>query len=80
MICPHCSIAFSPFFVAHRAEYDVKTELWSQVYTQFCPECHQYIVGLYQFKTLQGKFLTKDNYEENLTILVPRSSAQNTKS
>jgi hypothetical protein len=65
--------------MAHSPEYDVKTELWSKVYSQFCPECRHYIIGLYQFKTFQGKPLTNDNYEENLTILVPQASTQNIK-
>ena len=71
MICPHCIIAYSPNFIALYPEYDVKTELWSKIYSQFCPKCHQYVIGIYQFKTFQGRSLTKDNYEENLMILVP---------
>lgn len=71
MRCPYCDIAYSPAFVSWQPQFDGTTNKWSQMHTQFCPECHQFIVGVYQYEFGKSEIITKDNFEKFVKLFVP---------
>ena len=71
MRCPYCDIAFSPAFTQLQGQYNGKTNMWSETHVQHCPECSEFIVGVYRHKSMEGVFITKDNIEQHLKLFVP---------
>ncbi len=46
MQCPYCNIAFHPRLKGD-SDYKSDTQIFNTVYTQYCPACDQYIVGVH---------------------------------
>jgi hypothetical protein len=71
MRCPYCDIAFSPAFKHLHGQYNYKNDIWSETFVQHCPECCEFIVGVYRHPSMKGVFITNDNIEEHLKLFVP---------
>ena len=71
MQCPYCKIAFHPQFIVHGAQYDMKSDMYNQVHSQYCPQCREFIIGVYKYKLSDYKILTTDTYQDNLVFYSP---------
>ena len=69
MQCPYCSIAFHPQFKRKDSDYNSDTQIFNTVYTQYCPACDQYIVGVHQYVFSDIRYVNDSNAEQLLTIL-----------
>lgn len=71
MQCPYCNIAFKPQFKSKESDYNPDTQIFNTIYTQYCPACDQYIVGVHQYVFNDISYVNELTAEQLLTILKP---------
>jgi len=71
MQCPYCNIAFNPQFKRKDSDYNPDTQIFNTIYTQYCPACDQYIVGVHQYVFNDISYVNESTAEQLLTILKP---------
>ncbi len=68
MRCFKCEAEFVPQFLSCEPTYNMHTQLWHKLYYQYCPKCHVYIVGIYEYCINETMFPDVTILEQRLKI------------